>query len=38
MDAWHLSKRLAAVADFVPDGARIADIGSIMLICLQIYY
>ncbi|GEP73833.1 tRNA (adenine(22)-N(1))-methyltransferase [Weissella thailandensis] len=28
MDAWHLSKRLAAVADFVPDGARIADIGS----------
>ncbi|ATF41305.1 tRNA (adenine(22)-N(1))-methyltransferase [Weissella paramesenteroides] len=28
MDAWHLSKRLAAVADFVPDGARMADIGS----------
>jgi len=28
MDAWHLSKRLAAVANFVPDGARLADIGS----------
>lgn len=28
MDARHLSKRLACVAAFVPDGARLADIGS----------
>lgn len=28
MDARHLSKRLAYVAAFVPDGARLADIGS----------
>ncbi|MBM7617051.1 tRNA (adenine22-N1)-methyltransferase [Weissella uvarum] len=28
MDALHLSDRLAAVAAYVPDGARLADIGS----------
>jgi len=28
MDALHLSKRLQSVADFVPAGARLADIGS----------
>lgn len=28
MDAYHLSRRLTAVAKYVPDGARLADIGS----------
>jgi tRNA (adenine22-N1)-methyltransferase len=28
MDALHLSNRLAAVASFIPEGARLADIGS----------
>ena len=28
VDAQHLSKRLAVVASFVPQGARLADIGS----------
>ena len=28
MDAYHLSKRLAKAAAYVPQGARLADIGS----------
>lgn len=37
MDSIHLSPRLAAVASFVPKGARLADIALITPIYLLIY-